>query len=86
VFPEQWIRQSGPTAWPARVPNLNPLYFYLWGHMKSTVYATGLATTSTELIKMARMAPGISQRVIQLLFGRANSYVGAQNGHLGHCL
>jgi len=50
VCPEQWIRQSGPTAWPARAPELNPIYFYLCRHMKSTVYATGLATTNTEWI------------------------------------
>lgn len=27
VLPEQWIRQSGQTAWPARAPDLNPLIF-----------------------------------------------------------
>jgi len=36
--------------------------------------------------KMARMIPGIFQRVRQLLFERANSCVGAQSGHLGHFL
>jgi hypothetical protein len=39
VFLEQWIEQDGPTALPAPSPDLNPLDFYLWGHLKSTVYA-----------------------------------------------
>ena len=29
-----------PVAWPARSPDLNPLNFHLWGHLKSIVYAT----------------------------------------------
>jgi hypothetical protein len=28
------IGRGGPTAWPPRSPNLNPLNFYLWGHLK----------------------------------------------------
>jgi hypothetical protein len=40
VFPEQWIEQGGPTAWPGSSPDLSPLHFHLWGHLKSTVCAT----------------------------------------------
>ena len=39
MFPEQWIEQDGPTAMRAPSPDLNPLEFYLWGHLNSTVYA-----------------------------------------------
>ena len=39
VFPEQRIEEDGPTALPAPSPDLNSLDFYLWGHLKSTVYA-----------------------------------------------
>jgi len=38
VFPEQWIGQSGPTAWPARAPDIN-LFIYILGHIKSAVFA-----------------------------------------------
>ena len=34
-FPRSWI---GPVEWPARSPDLNPLDFYLWGHLKAMVY------------------------------------------------
>jgi hypothetical protein len=32
------INRGGPTAWPPRSPDLNPLNFYLWGHLKTLVY------------------------------------------------
>jgi len=31
--------RGGPVAWAARSCDL-PLYFYLWDHLKSTVYAS----------------------------------------------
>jgi hypothetical protein len=40
VFPEHWTGRGGPKAWPAPSSDLNPLDFYLWEHLKSTVYAT----------------------------------------------
>ncbi|GFG31890.1 hypothetical protein Cfor_10242, partial [Coptotermes formosanus] len=36
VFPEQCIGRDGPTAWPARSPDLNPLHFYHCGRLKHT--------------------------------------------------
>jgi hypothetical protein len=61
VFPEQRIGRDGPTAWPARLPLLNPLDFYIWGHLKSKVYVTGVndfqglrkrVQNGTEMIRM----------------------------------
>ncbi|KAJ4451131.1 hypothetical protein ANN_02571 [Periplaneta americana] len=37
-FPDRWIGRGGPIAWPPRSPDLNPLDFYLWGHLKSLVF------------------------------------------------
>ncbi|KAJ4427803.1 hypothetical protein ANN_25456, partial [Periplaneta americana] len=39
-FPDRWIGRGGPIAWPSRSPDLNPLDFYLWGHLKSLVYSS----------------------------------------------
>ncbi|CAK9827112.1 hypothetical protein ANTRET_LOCUS4846 [Anthophora retusa] len=38
-FPTKWIGGGEPINWPARSPDLNPLDFYLWGHLKSLVYS-----------------------------------------------
>jgi hypothetical protein len=35
----QLIGRGGPTAWPPRSPDLNPLDFYLWGRLNTLVYA-----------------------------------------------
>jgi len=40
TFPNRWLGRGGPVAWPPRSPELTPLDFYLWGHMKSSVYET----------------------------------------------
>ncbi len=39
-FPGRWIGRRGSIEWPARSPDLNPLDFFLWGHLKSVVYKT----------------------------------------------
>jgi hypothetical protein len=40
TYHDQWTGRGGPTAWPPRsTPDLNPLDFYLWGHLNTLVYA-----------------------------------------------
>jgi hypothetical protein len=39
TFGEQWIGCGGPVIWPARSPDLNPLDFWLRGHVKALVYS-----------------------------------------------
>lgn len=38
-FPGKWIGRRGPIDWPARSPDLTPLDFFLWGHLKHLVYS-----------------------------------------------
>lgn len=39
-FRNRWISHGGPIALPARSPDLNPIDSFVWGHLKSIVYAT----------------------------------------------
>ncbi|XP_025204363.1 uncharacterized protein LOC112601133 [Melanaphis sacchari] len=39
IFPNRWIGTHGVISWPARSPDLTPLDFFLWGHLKNVVYA-----------------------------------------------
>jgi hypothetical protein len=32
-FPDRWLGRGGPVSWSARLPDLNPLDFFLWGHL-----------------------------------------------------
>ena len=43
-------RERGHVAWPARSPDLTPLDFFLWGHVKSVVYIIPV-NTRQELIE-----------------------------------
>lgn len=40
TFPGRWIGRRGAFEWPPRSPDLTPLDFFLWGHIKSKVYST----------------------------------------------
>jgi hypothetical protein len=33
-FPDRWLGLDSPASWPARSLDLNPLDFFLWGHLK----------------------------------------------------
>jgi len=37
-FPNRWLGRGGPVAWPPRSPDLTPLDYYLWGHIKKLAY------------------------------------------------
>ena len=39
-FRHRWLGRGGPVAWPQRSPELTPIYYYLWGHLKTLVYET----------------------------------------------
>ena len=39
-FLNRWLGRGGPVAWPPRSPDITPLDYYLWGHMKTLVYET----------------------------------------------
>jgi hypothetical protein len=67
-------KKAGSTAWPAPSPDLFPLYFYLWGHLKSTVHDTEVSKVQDlqqriqNPSQVIRMTPGILQRIRQSLF------------------
>ena len=38
-FADRWIGRRGPLEWAPRSPDLTPCDFFLWGHIKTLVYA-----------------------------------------------
>ncbi|XP_026819047.1 uncharacterized protein LOC113558322 [Rhopalosiphum maidis] len=38
-FQNRWLGTYGPIEWPPRSSDLTPLDFFLWGHLKTIVYA-----------------------------------------------
>jgi hypothetical protein len=39
TYYDQCIGRRGLTAWPPSSPDLNPLNFYQWGHLKTLMHA-----------------------------------------------
>lgn len=37
-YTNRWIDRGEPIAWPVRSPDITPLDFYLWEHLKSLIY------------------------------------------------
>ena len=64
-FGRQWISRGGPIEWPARSPDLSPLDFFLWGHIKQVVYQTSV-TSVTELERRIQEAcAGVTQSCLE---------------------
>ena len=59
-FGQTWIGCGGSIAWPAHSPDLTPLDYFLWGHIKSLVYETPVDSEEELLARvMAAMHVGL---------------------------
>lgn len=92
TYGHRWIGRGGPIAWPPRSPELNPLDFYMWGHLKELVYKTPVQTRE-ELLERIDMAfvrvrenPRICVKVRRSLCRRLNACNEADGGHFQHLL
>lgn len=86
-YPNRWMGRGGPVSWPARSPDMTPLDFYVWGHLKSLVYETPVPSAE-ELIgrivdacERIRETPGIFERVRQSLRRRLRACIDAEGRH-----
>ena len=77
-FPARWIGRGGYVAWPARSPDLTPLDFFLWGHVKTIVYETPVDTVQelreriVAAFERVQATPGIFERVRRSMLQRCN--------------
>jgi len=90
-FPNRWLGHGGPVAWPARLPDLTPLDYYLWGNMKTLVYETTVesrAALSDRIFAAAehlRNHPDNVASATQSLWMRAENCI-ATGGHFEQLL
>ncbi|XP_055308848.1 uncharacterized protein LOC129572772 [Sitodiplosis mosellana] len=68
-FGEQLISRNGPVKWPPRSCDITPLDFFLWGYLKSKVYANKPATIDALEANITREIAAIQvpmlERVIE---------------------
>lgn len=92
AFPLRWIGRGGPVSWPARSPDLNPLDFFLWGYLKSLVYA--IPVNSLEQLQQRinqgchqiRANDGVLERVRLSFRRRCRACLEMGGGHFEHLI
>ncbi|KYM96625.1 hypothetical protein ALC62_12672 [Cyphomyrmex costatus] len=91
-YSHRWIGRGGPVAWPPRSPDMNPLDFYLWGHVKSIVYTNApnnivdLRHRIIRAFQEIRTDPHVFQRVRNSFDRRIRACIRAEDGHFEHLI
>ncbi|CAK1587171.1 unnamed protein product [Parnassius mnemosyne] len=50
-YRHRWIGRGGPIPWPARSPDITPMDYYVWGHMKSIVYCDNVPVPTLDQLR-----------------------------------
>ena len=82
TFHGRLIANRGPIAWPPRSPDLSPIDFFLWGHLKTLVYATPVDSQEDLLGRIQNGCdhirnnmPGVFGRVRNSMIRRCNTFI-----------
>lgn len=95
TFQIRWIGRNAPVPrkWPPRSPDLNPMDFYFWGHMKTLVYNGVDINDEDELrhrvfqaAETIRAMPNTLERVRNNWLRRLQACVDSDGGHFEHLL
>lgn len=89
-FENKWIGRYGPIRWPARSPDLTPLDYFVWGHIKEHVYKERINTRpelQNKIIEaIATISPEMIQNALNSLLRRARLCIECDGGHFEHLL
>lgn len=87
-YPGRWIGRGGARAWPPRSPDITPMDFYLWGHVKSLVYSGGEVASRAMLMDkivwafdLIKTNPQVLSRVGEQLIFRCGLCVGCEGDY-----
>jgi hypothetical protein len=86
IYCGRWIDRGGPIAWAPRSPDLIPLDFYLWGHLKTLVYAApvdneeALYHSIVDACQTIRIYRGIFEQMQRSIMRRVEAGVGSHVG------
>ena len=91
-FTNRWLGRGGPVAWPPRSPDLTPLDFYLWSHMKTLVYESKvdsrapLRDRNFAAAEHIRNHPNNIASATKSLLMRAENFIVPGEGHFEQLL
>ncbi|XP_067005481.2 uncharacterized protein [Anabrus simplex] len=90
IFPGGWFGKNESVAWPPRSPDLNPVEFFLWNHLKNVVYKKPYKSVDDLLdsIKssIASVTVDMLRRVRENVVRRARLCIQAGGTHFEHLL
>ena len=84
--------RNGPVEWPPRSPDLNPIDFYLCGHVQSDVYCTPVNNVDELWERIVatfgaiRNRPGELEHVRESMMQRLNGFVVGNGQHFEHLM
>ncbi|CAK9821245.1 hypothetical protein ANTRET_LOCUS11 [Anthophora retusa] len=86
TFRDRWIGRCGPVLWPPRSPDMNPLDFFFWGHVKTTVYKQPVETREEMVARIhgavATITSETLMKVQQNIRRRAEACLEVQGGYI----
>lgn len=81
----EWIGRGGSIQWPARSPDLTPLDFFVWGYVKSCVYAFECSTRDEMVNKInsafASITPDMLNNARSSMLRRTALCLEKEGGH-----
>jgi len=84
------ISRNGPVNWPPRSCDLTPLDYFLWGYLKSLVYANKPVTTDDLKVNIEReiraIQPDLLVKVVENWIHRMRICKRSRGGHLNDIL
>lgn len=90
LFEQRVIALNREVEWPARSPDLTPLDFFLWGHLKSKVYVTpprdldDLEARIRAEMDVLRQDPEMIRRAVFDMLRRARVCIERDGGYVEH--
>ena len=89
-LPGHWIGRRGPEEWPPRSPDLTPMDFYLWGHLKQLVYAEKIRDVhhlqQRIMLCCSEIAPEVLLRVSADWIKRLELCIQQDGRHIEHII
>jgi hypothetical protein len=89
-FPNRWIGRGGSIRWAPRSPDLTPLDFFLWGHIKNNIYKTPVKDMDELKMRIDTEIKSISKTTLSNVFSnilkRMDLCISVDGDHFEHLL
>ena len=72
IFPDRWIGRDSPTQWPPRSPDITPLDYFLWGHVKGQVFSLPVPDVHTLKVRIRHAVETVTEEMLQTHRERLN--------------